>query len=69
LDLPLSAAKISSPLSSYLLTRNPRYMNQGKFIKLSEFLEIGKDEGLFGVMIVIKVIHLLEALFLYDPIG
>uniref|UniRef100_A0A0A8ZJM3 glycerophosphodiester phosphodiesterase n=1 Tax=Arundo donax TaxID=35708 RepID=A0A0A8ZJM3_ARUDO len=46
--------KISSPMSSFYLVRNPRYTNQGKFLKLSDFLAIGKDKGLSGVMIIIE---------------
>ncbi|GJN15804.1 hypothetical protein PR202_gb02746 [Eleusine coracana subsp. coracana] len=56
--------KISSPLSSYILTRNPRYTNQGKFMKLSDFLEIGKDKDLFGVMIIIE-----NAAFMASSLG
>ncbi|CAO2169575.1 unnamed protein product [Urochloa humidicola] len=46
--------KISSPVSEYYLVRNPRYTNQGKFLKLSDFLAIGMDKDLSGVMIIIE---------------
>ncbi|KAF7095268.1 hypothetical protein CFC21_097475 [Triticum aestivum] len=46
--------KISSPLSSYYLVRNPRYTNNGKFVKFSDFLEYGKDQDLSGIMIIIE---------------
>uniref|UniRef100_K3ZGZ7 glycerophosphodiester phosphodiesterase n=1 Tax=Setaria italica TaxID=4555 RepID=K3ZGZ7_SETIT len=46
--------KISSPVSDYYLVRNPRYTNQGKFLKLSDFLAIGMDTDLSGVMIIIE---------------
>jgi hypothetical protein len=49
-------AKISSPVSDYYLVRNPRYTNQGKFLNLSDFLAIGMDKDLSGVMIIIEVI-------------
>jgi len=48
-------AKISSPLSRYDMVRNPRYTNQGKFLKLSDFLAMGMDKDLSGVMIIIEV--------------
>jgi len=48
-------AKISSPLSQYYIVRNPRYTNQGKFLKLSDFLAMGMDKDLSGVMIIIEV--------------
>ncbi|TVU05251.1 hypothetical protein EJB05_48409 [Eragrostis curvula] len=56
--------KISSPLSLYLYKRNPRYTNLGKFMKLSDFLEIGKDKDLSGVMIIIE-----NAAFLAKSLG
>ncbi|RLN04015.1 glycerophosphodiester phosphodiesterase GDPDL4 isoform X1 [Panicum miliaceum] len=46
--------KISSPLSQYYIVRNPRYANQGKFLKLSDFLAMGMDNDLSGVMIIIE---------------
>ncbi|RCV31745.1 hypothetical protein SETIT_6G202800v2 [Setaria italica] len=46
--------KISSPVSDYYLVRNPRYTNQGKFLNLSDFLAIGMDKDLSGVMIIIE---------------
>ncbi|CAL4999668.1 unnamed protein product [Urochloa decumbens] len=46
--------KISSPVSEYYLVRNPRYTNHGKFMKLSDFLAIGMDKDLSGVMIIIE---------------
>ena len=56
----MSAAKISSPLSTYYLVRNPRYTNTGKFVKFSDFLEYGKNQDLSGIMITIEVILPLE---------
>ncbi|XP_066380350.1 glycerophosphodiester phosphodiesterase GDPDL4-like [Miscanthus floridulus] len=46
--------KISSPVSDYYLVRNPRYANQGKFLKLSDFLAIVMDSDLSGAMIIIE---------------
>ncbi|CAM0912072.1 unnamed protein product [Alopecurus aequalis] len=46
--------KISSPLSTYYLERNPKYKNQGKFVKFSDFLEYGKDKDLSGIMLIIE---------------
>ncbi|KAL6858913.1 hypothetical protein ACP4OV_017915 [Aristida adscensionis] len=46
--------KISTPVSDYYLTRNPRYTNVGKFLKLSDFLAQGKEKNLSGVMIIIE---------------
>lgn len=46
--------KISSPLSAYYLERNPKYKNQGKFLKFSDFLEYGKDKDLSGIMVIIE---------------
>ncbi|CAO2211420.1 unnamed protein product [Urochloa humidicola] len=46
--------KISSPVSEYYIVRNPRYTNNGKFLKLSDFLAIGMDKDLSGVMIIIE---------------
>ena len=60
LTCPFPTAKISSPLSRYYVVRNPRYTNQGKFLKLSDFLAMGMDKDLSGVMIIIEVILLLE---------
>jgi hypothetical protein len=48
-------ARISTPLSSYGLDRNPRYANAGKFMRLSDFLDFSKDKDLSGVMISIEV--------------
>jgi len=62
-DWPLSTAKISSPVSDYLV-RNPRYANQGKFLKLSDFLAIVMDSDLYGAMIIIEVIPSLEVLLI-----
>ena len=61
---PLSTAKISSPVSDYYLVRNPRYANQGKFLKLSDFLAIVMDSELSGAMIIIEVIPSLEVLLI-----
>jgi len=47
-------------LSSYYLVRNPRYTNDGKFVKFSDFLEYGKDKDLSGIMIIVEVILSLE---------
>jgi hypothetical protein len=64
---PLYTAKMSSPVSGYSLVRNPRYTNQGKFLKLSDFLAIAMDKDLSGVMIIIEVILLLKVLLIcYD---
>jgi len=41
-------------LSTYYLVRNPRYTNQGKFVKFSDFLEYGKDKDLSGIMLIIE---------------
>ncbi|KAG2579787.1 hypothetical protein PVAP13_6NG348900 [Panicum virgatum] len=56
--------KISSPLSQYYIIRNPRYTNQGKFLKLSDFLAMGMDKDLSGVMIIIE-----NAAFLAKSLG
>ncbi|KAJ1269064.1 hypothetical protein BS78_07G181800 [Paspalum vaginatum] len=56
--------KISSPVSEYYLVRNPRYTNQGKFLKLSDFLAIGMDKDLSGVMITIE-----NAAFVAESLG
>ncbi|XP_035816333.1 glycerophosphodiester phosphodiesterase GDPDL4 isoform X1 [Zea mays] len=56
--------KISSPVSGYFLVRNPRYTNQGKFLKLSDFLAIAMDKDLSGVMIIIE-----NAAFLVNSLG
>jgi len=37
------------------MVRNPRYTNQGKFLKLYDFLAMGMDKDLSGVMIIIEV--------------
>ncbi|WVZ92287.1 hypothetical protein U9M48_038364 [Paspalum notatum var. saurae] len=56
--------KISSPVSQYYLVRNPRYTNQGKFLKLSDFLAIVMDKNLSGVMITIE-----NAAFVAESLG
>ncbi|XP_039855608.1 glycerophosphodiester phosphodiesterase GDPDL4-like isoform X2 [Panicum virgatum] len=56
--------KISSPLSRYYMVRNPRYTNQGKFLKLYDFLAMGMDKDLSGVMIIIE-----NAAFLAKSLG
>ncbi|XP_072991107.1 glycerophosphodiester phosphodiesterase GDPDL4-like [Typha latifolia] len=45
---------ISSPEQKYYLTRNPRYKNQGNFMKLSDFLALAKDKDLLGVLISVE---------------
>uniref|UniRef100_A0A0E0LI37 glycerophosphodiester phosphodiesterase n=1 Tax=Oryza punctata TaxID=4537 RepID=A0A0E0LI37_ORYPU len=44
--------KISHPY--YDFVRNPRYANQGKLFKLSDFLTYAKNKDLSGIMIIIK---------------
>jgi len=56
--------KISCPLSRYYMVRNPRYTNQGKFLKLYDFLAMGMDKDLSGVMIIIE-----NAAFLAKSLG
>ncbi|KAF8654544.1 hypothetical protein HU200_061737 [Digitaria exilis] len=56
--------KMSSPVSQYYLVRNPRYANQGKFLKLSDFLAMGMDKDLSGVMIIIE-----NAAFMAESLG
>ena len=51
-------------MSDYYLVRNPRYANQGKFLKLSDFLAIVMDSDLAGAMIIIEVIPSLEVLLI-----
>ncbi|KAG0524613.1 hypothetical protein BDA96_07G226600 [Sorghum bicolor] len=46
--------RISSPVSDYYLVRNPRYANQGNFLKLSDFLAIVMERDLSGAMIIIE---------------
>lgn len=60
-----SAAKITHPYHDFV--RNPRYANQGKFFKLSDFLTYAKDKDLSGIMIIMKVIIIpFLAIFLVD---
>uniref|UniRef100_A0ACD5ZS90 Uncharacterized protein n=1 Tax=Avena sativa TaxID=4498 RepID=A0ACD5ZS90_AVESA len=56
--------KISSPLSQYYLVRNPKYANQGKFVKFSDFLEYGNDKDLSGIMVIIE-----HAAFMAESLG
>uniref|UniRef100_A0A0E0RH11 glycerophosphodiester phosphodiesterase n=1 Tax=Oryza rufipogon TaxID=4529 RepID=A0A0E0RH11_ORYRU len=44
--------KITHPYHDFV--RNPRYANQGKFFKLSDFLTYAKDKDLSGIMIIMK---------------
>ncbi|KAK3142323.1 hypothetical protein QOZ80_4BG0345100 [Eleusine coracana subsp. coracana] len=46
--------QISRPCAIYSLDRNPRYMNAGNFMRLSDFLDFTKDKGLSGIMISIE---------------
>uniref|UniRef100_A0A0D9X9H5 glycerophosphodiester phosphodiesterase n=1 Tax=Leersia perrieri TaxID=77586 RepID=A0A0D9X9H5_9ORYZ len=46
--------KISSPLSTFYLVRNPLCKNAGKFFSLSEFLAFAKNKDLSGIMIIIQ---------------
>ncbi|XP_051203314.1 glycerophosphodiester phosphodiesterase GDPDL3-like [Lolium perenne] len=46
--------KMSSPWSNYYLVRNPRYTNEGKFLKFTDFLEYGKNKDLSGIMVIIE---------------
>lgn len=60
-----STAKITHPYHDFV--RNPRYANQGKFFKLSDFLTYAKDKDLSGIMIIMKVIIIpFLAIFLVD---
>lgn len=52
----LTVAIISSPQKNYQLFRNPRFKNAGKYLKLSEFLNLAKNaSSLSGVLISIEV--------------
>uniref|UniRef100_A0A0D3H5J1 glycerophosphodiester phosphodiesterase n=1 Tax=Oryza barthii TaxID=65489 RepID=A0A0D3H5J1_9ORYZ len=53
-EINILRPKISFPLSNYVMLRNPRYTNHGKFLKLSEFLTYAKDKELSGIMITIE---------------
>uniref|UniRef100_J3LEB4 glycerophosphodiester phosphodiesterase n=1 Tax=Oryza brachyantha TaxID=4533 RepID=J3LEB4_ORYBR len=46
--------KISNPMSTYKLYRNPRNMNAGNFMRLSDFLDFAKGKDLSGIMISIE---------------
>ncbi|KAM3367999.1 hypothetical protein ACQJBY_016516 [Aegilops geniculata] len=56
--------KISTPLSTFSLDRNPRYRNAGNFMRLSDFLDFSKDKDLSGIMISIE-----HAAFLAEELG
>ncbi|ONK68516.1 uncharacterized protein A4U43_C05F12650 [Asparagus officinalis] len=56
--------QISSPESSYMLVRNPRYKNAGSFMTLSDFLKFAKDKALSGVLISIE-----HAAFMAEKLG
>ncbi|KQJ83113.1 glycerophosphodiester phosphodiesterase GDPDL3 [Brachypodium distachyon] len=56
--------KISTPLSTFALDRNPRYRNAGNFMRLSDFLDFSKDKDLSGIMISIE-----HAAFLAEELG
>ncbi|XP_052168900.1 glycerophosphodiester phosphodiesterase GDPDL4-like isoform X3 [Oryza glaberrima] len=66
--LILPAAKISFPLSNYVMLRNPRYTNHGKFLKLSEFLTYAKDKELSGIMITIENAAFMAASLGFDVV-
>lgn len=61
--------KISSPLSGYYLARNPKNINQGKFVRLSDFLAYGKDKDLSGIMLIIENAAFMAKSLGFDVIG
>lgn len=56
--------KISTPFSTFTLDRNPRYMNAGNFMRLSDFLNFSKDKDLSGIMISVEY-----AAFMAEELG
>lgn len=51
-----TVAQISNPFFKFKLFRNPNNKNAGKFMKLSDFLEMAKNaSSLSGVLISIEV--------------
>lgn len=53
---------ISAQIESFFdggLVRNPANRNSGKFVTLSEFLELAKTKAVTGVLISIQVIFLI----------
>lgn len=51
-----TVAQISNPFFKFKLFRNPKNKNAGKFMKLSDFLEMAKNaNSLSGVLISIEV--------------
>uniref|UniRef100_A0A0E0B1N4 glycerophosphodiester phosphodiesterase n=1 Tax=Oryza glumipatula TaxID=40148 RepID=A0A0E0B1N4_9ORYZ len=67
-DINILRPKISSPLSDYVMLRNPRYTNHGKFLKLSEFLTYAKDKELSGIMITIENAAFMAASLGFDVV-
>ncbi|WOK92005.1 hypothetical protein Cni_G00696 [Canna indica] len=55
---------ISSPEFKYSMVRNPRYMNVGSFMRLSDFLDFARDKPLSGVLISIEY-----AMFMAEELG
>jgi len=53
----LASAQISSPYGSDF-KRNPANKNSGKFVLLSEFLELAKAKAVTGILINIEVISM-----------
>uniref|UniRef100_A0A0E0EQY0 glycerophosphodiester phosphodiesterase n=1 Tax=Oryza meridionalis TaxID=40149 RepID=A0A0E0EQY0_9ORYZ len=67
-DINILRPKISFPLSNYVMLRNPRYTNHGKFLKLSEFLTYAKDKELSGIMITIENAAFMAASLGFDVV-
>jgi len=55
---------ISNPWTKYKLSRNPRNVNAGNFMRLSDFLAFAKDKDLSGIMITVE-----RATFMAEKLG
>uniref|UniRef100_A0ACD5YW73 Uncharacterized protein n=1 Tax=Avena sativa TaxID=4498 RepID=A0ACD5YW73_AVESA len=55
---------ISNPWTKYKLSRNPRNVNAGNFMRLSDFLAFAKDKDLSGIMITVE-----RASFMAEKLG
>ncbi|KAL6845779.1 hypothetical protein ACP4OV_024354 [Aristida adscensionis] len=61
--------KISTPLASFKLDRNPRYRNAGNFMRLSDFLDFAKDKDISGIMISVEHAAFVAAELGFDMVG
>ncbi|KAF3331076.1 putative glycerophosphoryl diester phosphodiesterase 2 [Carex littledalei] len=59
---------ISSPESQFYISRNPRNMNAGKFLKLSDFLAFSKGKDI-GVLLILEDVAFIQERLGFDMIS